>query len=227
MSHYVFMTGILAGTMMQLLVLSVLVRGQYRQFFTLTAYTLILFLVTVSGGAMYADIGRAWSANLYLIYWVGDSLTTLLLFLVIVALILRALKGSPSRARILRLILLATAILIAGSWFFTENVGMNRKMPAVSRNLSFLAALLNLVLWSALIRKPGRERVVMLLSGGIGLQFTGQAIGHSLRLLGPSLVMLGNVVLVFSHLLCLWIWWAALRQNETAQIPAARVQTAD
>ena len=50
-----------------------------------------------------------------------------------------------------------------------------------------------------------------MVSGGMGIQMAGKAIGHSLRQLSRSAMMPGDLVIVLSHLLCLYIWWQAFR----------------
>jgi len=43
----------------------------------------------------------------------------------------------------------------------------------------------------------------------MGIQMAGKAVGHSLRQMSPLLVTSGDLILVFSHLICLWFWWQA------------------
>ena len=85
-------------------------------------------------------------------------------------------------------------------------------MTRFSRNLGFLAVLLNLVLWAALLKHRRPDQTLLLVSGGMGIQMAGKAIGHALRQLSPSTVTAGNLVIVLSHLLCLYIWWQAFRK---------------
>jgi hypothetical protein len=51
-----------------------------------------------------------------------------------------------------------------------------------------------------------------MVSGGLGIQMAGKAIGHSLRQLSPLNPLAGDLVIVLSHLLCLYIWWHAFRR---------------
>jgi hypothetical protein len=85
-------------------------------------------------------------------------------------------------------------------------------MTVVSRDLSFCTALLNLVLWSALLRNRKRSVELLLVSGGIGLQTTAKAVGHSLRSLSLATKTPGNFIVVLGHLLCLFIWWRTFRR---------------
>jgi hypothetical protein len=87
------------------------------------------------------------------------------------------------------------------------NASLTRWMTYLSRNLSFCSALLNFVLWSALIRRRQRDPQLLLVSAGMGLDTTGKAIGHSLRWISRSAVPIGNVLIVITHLLALTLWW--------------------
>ena len=46
----------------------------------------------------------------------------------------------------------------------------------------------------------------------------GKAIGHSLRQISSSTVLAGELILVLSHLLCLYIWWQALRSFDRQEV---------
>jgi uncharacterized membrane protein YsdA (DUF1294 family) len=92
-------------------------------------------------------------------------------------------------------------------------------MTQFSRNVGFLAVILNLVLWAALLKHRRPDQTLLMVSGGIGIQMAGKAIGHSLRQWRPT-VTTGDLVIVLSHLLCLYIWWQAFRKpsEEPAEI---------
>jgi hypothetical protein len=90
-------------------------------------------------------------------------------------------------------------------------------MTTVGRNLSFCSAVLTLVLWSLLILSKDRDRLLLLVTGGLGIQFTAEAIGQSLRYLAAndaprSLVPVGNLLLVSGHLVCLYVWFHAFQR---------------
>jgi hypothetical protein len=86
-------------------------------------------------------------------------------------------------------------------------------MTQLSRNLGFLAVILNLVLWAVLIKSQRADRTLLMVSGGIGIQMAGKAIGHSLRQLSRSTIVAGDLTIVLSGLLCLYIWWQAFRPS--------------
>ena len=117
--------------------------------------------------------------------------------------------------------LIAGSVLFAAlSLYFTYNHGLDLWMTQFSRNVGFLAVILNLILWAALLKHRRPDQTLLLVSGGMGIQMAGKAIGHSLRQLRLT-VTTGNLVIVLSHLLCLYIWWQAFRKpsEQPVEIP--------
>ena len=98
---------------------------------------------------------------------------------------------------------------------WTERTDFILSMTKAARDLSFGSVVLVLLLWSILISSRSRETLLLMLAGGLGLQFTGEAIGQSLRQISQhniAALYAGNLLLVFSHLLRLYIWWEAFRK---------------
>jgi hypothetical protein len=89
------------------------------------------------------------------------------------------------------------------------------------RDLNFSAAILDLGLWAMLLASRHKDTRLLLLSGAMGIQFTGEAIGQSLRHLFPWVLSPGDVVTLLANLVCLWIWWQALRTLPQPQITSA------
>ena len=52
-------------------------------------------------------------------------------------------------------------------------------MTPWTRDLNFCSAILDLALWALLIAAREKDHRLLLLSGGLGIQFTGEAIGES------------------------------------------------
>jgi F0F1-type ATP synthase assembly protein I len=97
-------------------------------------------------------------------------------------------------------------------------------MTKLARNLSFCSVILNLALWAVLIKARHTDRRLLLISGGLGVQMAGKAIGHSLRQVSASTVLAGNLVYVLSHLACMYIWWQAFRHSTVTQESRERLQ---
>lgn len=207
---YLWAAAGIVGHLLQILVVSVMLRGAYRRYPVLFGYTIVLFVTTaVEAVAFYWPRYVAIpSAN----YWVFDSIRQALLYVVVISLIFSASEQSAKRASIGRLLIAGSVLFVAFSLYFTYNRGLDFWMTQFSRNLGFLAVILNLVLWAALLKQRRPDQTLLMVSGGMGIQMAGKAIGHSLRQLSPSTVTAGNLMIVLSHLLCLYVWWQAFRK---------------
>jgi uncharacterized membrane protein YsdA (DUF1294 family) len=113
-----------------------------------------------------------------------------------------------------------SVLFAALSLYFSRKHLLDLWMTQFSRNVGFLAVILNLILWAALLKRRRPDPTLLLLSGGMGIQMAGKAIGHSLRQLRLT-VTTGDLVIVLSHLLCLYIWWQAFRKpsRQPAEVP--------
>ncbi len=188
--------------------------SRYRTYPLLFAYVVLLFLTaSVEAALLFGLPSLPANRKVYaLYYWSNDAILQILIFAVMLSLIHRATEGFQRRWRWTVIPAAIVAGIVAESVYaIGSQPGVTRHMTVISRNLSFCTAILNAVLWAALMRNRRRSTELLLVSGGIGLQTTGKAIGHSLRALGPSST-LGNLALVLSHLLCLLIWWRTFRR---------------
>jgi hypothetical protein len=121
--------------------------------------------------------------------------------------------------RIVRVSLIAGAILFAGISFLIHwNPALNTGsfMTPWTRDLNFCSAILDMALWALLIAAREKDHRLLLLSGGLGIQFTGGAMGRSigqlaLRTRSRALFLSGGVVTLLADLVFLYIWWQALR----------------
>jgi hypothetical protein len=150
------------------------------------------------------------------VFWINDSIRQVFLFIFVLSLVYRAMASGPARVAVQRLLIFGSLVLVAISYYGFYDPRPSVWMTSIIRNMSFCAAIINLGLWAALIRRRQRDSQILLLSGGLGLQMTGEAMGHSLRNLwqvSRNYAVLGNIVLVLAHLLCLFAWWQAFRIN--------------
>jgi hypothetical protein len=78
---------------------------------------------------------------------------------------------------------------------------------------------LTLLLWSLLISSPRKDHQLLMVTGGLGLQFTGEAIGQSLRQLShhhQAILLTGNMLMSVAHLLRLYVWMEAFRRRDVS-----------
>ena len=211
---------ILIGGYLQVMVTASMVRSSYRKFPVLFTYVIASFLATVVEMAVFLDLMN-WSMVTHNYYWVSEGILQLLVFLLVLSLIYRAMEGQPSRPSLMRLLAFGALAIISISYIANWGGSMNSSMTVVFGNMSFAAVVLNLILWFMLIRHRGTDPRVLMISGGLGVQMAGEAIGHSLRRLAipqhsRGLVFAGNIVLLTSQLLSLYIWWQTLRRPAPA-----------
>jgi hypothetical protein len=185
------------------------------------AYTIADFLTTVVELPSSAGYVRSmpWAANAYAaVYWFDETILQVLVYCVVMSLIYQATGRLRSR-RIVRASLIAGAILFAAvSFLIHRNPALNvgSFMTPWIRDLNFCSAVLDLALWALLIASREKDHRLLLLSGGLGILFTGEAIGESTRDLAirshsRPISLFGNSLIMATNLLFLYIWWQALR----------------
>jgi len=210
------------GLTLEILVVQALLRGAYKKYPFILAYTAALILATAVEVVAYSDYfsgARRLARSRAFYYWVNDGVLDALIFCVVIALIYRATSSLSSR-RIVRLSLISGAALFAGISFlihYNPRAARSEWMTLWSRDLSFTASVLDLVLWAMLVASREKDRRILMLSGALGVQFSGEAIGQSLRSLSRVLVWPGNLLIVFSDLACLYVWWRTFRAAPAAE----------
>lgn len=218
---------------MELMVIAALLRGQYRRFPFLLAFLVAEFL------AVAAEIPAYWAVYRGLsqakkqqggLFVLDEVVLQALIYAVVISLIYQAAKSLKSR-RMVAVGVVIGAIVFAGVSFAVHQSGSlvpGAWVVGWSRDLNFCSAVLDLGLWTLLISSRQKDSRLLLISGGLGLRFTGEAIGSSLRQLAIShrsrrLSLTGGIMGTFVDLLCLFIWWQALRDKSPATVvsPAA------
>jgi hypothetical protein len=69
-----------------------------------------------------------------------------------------------------------------------------------------------------LISTKRKDHQLLMITAGLGLQFTGEAIGNALRQMSqhrPVVLLTGNILLGASHLMRLYVWLEAFRKPQT------------
>lgn len=206
---------------LQAVVITRLLRGKWRQFPLIFAFVIAEFLVWVAQIPAFWAVSfhgtpaaRSWSAR---IYDRGEVFLEFFTFLVVISLIFRATALLQSR-RLMRVGCVAGAILFVGiSFWLHYNPGISPGLWVTpwTRDLNAGTTVLDLALWSLLMAQRRPDDRLMLLSGALGIQFTGAAIGHSLRSLATHYhawpTMIGGKVVVVSSLIRVYLWVRAFR----------------
>jgi len=207
-----------ASLALQVYVIALLRRGAYKDYPFVLAYLLVLLVTSFADAAALAKvITLSKSAHLYF-YYRNEAARQFLLFIVVVSLIERAMKASPHRGKV-RMILAGIAVLAAGVSLSVHSGARTFTlwMTEVARDLSFGSVALTLLLWSLLISWRRKDHQLLMVTGGLGLQFTAEAIGQSLRQLSQgdhTIQLIGNLLMSVAHVLRLYVWREAFRRSQ-------------
>jgi hypothetical protein len=200
---------------LNLLVIAALLRGPYRRFPIVFAYSVALLLTAVIEIAAYPTgyFGAKLAHTYAHYYWVDEVIRQTLLFGVVISLLYQATAKVRART-LVRFSLIAGAILVAGTSFFVHyDTGAiaSQWMTLWTRDLNFSSALLDLALWMILLANRKYDNDLLMLSGGLGIQFTGEAIGQTLRNQFHSITRAADVINIAANLACPFIWWHVFR----------------
>ena len=186
-------------------------------------YTIAYFLATVAEIpvyiAYYSGVKGVKGYRVFL-YWLDEGILQLLIFAVVMSLLYQASARVGSR-RILRTGLIAGAVIFAGVSFllhYNPHLALGRWMTLWTRDLSLCSTGLDLALWFLLIAARKKDHLLLMISGALGIQFTGEGIGQSLPSLSNSAIAVtaGDIVMVLADFICLYLWWQAFRGDARA-----------
>ncbi len=206
----------------ELMVIAVLLRGgQYRRYPFIFIYAVADLLTTVLESPFairYTLTDTPATKHAYsLVFWINERIMQVLVLLLVITLVYDATKHFRSRRTLLTGIVCVTMLLAAISLLYhmhdTRTLPGNfRYMTPWTRDLNFGAALLDMGLWALLIGSQRKDRKLLLVTGALGIQFTGAAIGQALRDTSPAIVAIAGDFVVLTNLARLYIWWQAFRE---------------
>lgn len=210
-------TPYLAG-LLEVLILLTITRKSLQEFPFLYSAVLVLLLTNAVDAVLYARSASVTRTDRAYIYYFNEMVRQLSIFLLVVSLIYKAVADRPQHRRIVRWLVIGIAFLGLALVLIPTDTKWVKHMTNVVRTLSVAAIVMNLFLWIQLIRERTSQRIVLLISSGLGLQMTADAMGNSLRLLSPDFVQVGNFVLILAHLMCLYVWWSAFRKKAVVPV---------
>jgi hypothetical protein len=175
--------------LVELVLLFLLLRGPFRKYPLFLVYILGQCMVSAVVEIAYYRVGFK-SATYRTLYWTGEVTEDMLLFLLVIACIYEALRGSalrPKAAKVLGVVVLVTLALP-----FTMLHHMNHHsrqygfftsqwFNLASQIWNFGAAIMNLVLWMALLSNRRRDPQLVTLSIGVGLATASAAVAWGAR----------------------------------------------
>lgn len=216
MRNYLQWSFWIIGLTLQYLVTAALLVGPYKEFRAIFVYTICLLVTTILDICLLTfDAGLVRTVQRQY-YWTADLLRYSALYCVVISLVMHAFAGNRKRGSLVRLLTVLAIAVWIGTLVVHREPNMNKWMVHVVRDLSFASAIANLVLWFSLIASEKRDARLLTITGGLGLQWTGEAIGQSLRQISQNSEMVGVIVMVAAHFLCLYIWWRAFSDHSVA-----------
>ena len=196
-----------------------------RSYLLLTLYCSVQLITSVLEVTVSRYAGNT-SSRLYRnVYWTDEMVTDALLFLMVIAMIYRATEGTNFRKPAERLLSgVVTLALLLPFVVFRQPYFTGHWFNGASQFLNFAAALMNLVLWTALLGTGKRDPQLLTVSTGLGISVTGAAIFYGLLTIFTTSVAL-RMCYVLAHMACLPIWCWAFRPSTAHNTASANVAT--
>jgi hypothetical protein len=181
----------------------------------------------------YASNGNWTLSSAQKMYWTLALVSQVTMFLLVLQLIYRVGKELPNQATLVRMLTLGALAAAGLSVLAHFDKRPNTFMTSVTRDLTFVTAVLNMVLWRFLLQLRKRDFLLLAVSAGLGIQCTGDAIGHSFRILGHQLgptsaiYDFGNILMSLSAVITIAIWHTAFSRSKFRLTVAPGEETQD
>jgi hypothetical protein len=225
MQHVLQVCAYLVGVPLDLMVVAVLLRGEYRRYPFVFLYAVVDLLTTIleiqpsmAYGSGNAEARHRWAQ----MFWINEQIMQVLVFLLVISLVYRATKHLRPRRTLLTGMICSTLLVVAISlWAHHDlNHHIGRYMTRLTRDLNFCAAILDLGLWALLIGSRKKDYKLLLVTGALGVQFAGGAIGQSLRDMSPGIVAAASDLAMITSLSRVYIWWRVFRGKPKSPLPS-------
>lgn len=195
----------------------------YPLVFTYLAVTMLIALIQAPTALAFHRTWRQ-GAWLQVVQAVGEGAAYALLLVLVISLIYQATARSGTR-RLVRTALIAGALLVMFVSFavhYDSSVKLGVWITPWTRDLNFCAAILDLALWALLLGSKNRDTRLLLLTGGMGIMFAGDAIGESVRHFAirnrsNATFLVGNALTAIADSTFLYVWWRTFRRETTVQ----------
>jgi hypothetical protein len=209
------------------LIVFLLRSSSFRRYPFLLIYAVVQLVITGVEEYTYRVYSLA-SAIYGKLYWTDEVIMDLLLFLMVIVLTYRAVESSSLRTTMGRLLGAIVVVVITVPFvLFSARRFSTPWFNAASQLLNFGAAIMNLVLWTALIATRKRDPLLVAVSAGLGVAVTGAAIAFGLRRFTPPTStpqQLADLFKTITYLASLAIWcWAFRPRAAKAPVPPAAV----
>lgn len=206
-----------------ILVISAVLKRGVRHYPLIFAYLVVTLLITVAQmptALAYHRAGHIQGDWFRVLYAISEGTTYVLMFGVVISLVYRATAVLSAR-HLLRMVLFVGGPLFAGISFlvhYDSHLMIGMWMTPWIRDLNFCAAVLDLFLWALLLGAREKDHCLLLLSGGMGILFAGDAVGDAVRSIAIRyrsypIFASAAVITLLAEAGFLYIWWQALRKE--------------
>jgi hypothetical protein len=194
-----------------------------RPYFLVFSYSVVTFLLAV----VQAPVALAFHSSKQdegwfdKVHYSSQAVIYTFIVAIVLSFIYRASAAVGPR-RLVRTVLFAGGfafVVISGWIHYDRHALLGAWVTRWTRDLNFAAAVLDLVLWGMLIttRRSGSQ-MLLLLTGGMGIMFSGEAIGAAVRDLGIrqssyAVFLIGHAIVVLADAAFLYVWWQAFRRE--------------
>lgn len=201
----------IASIIGQLGLIIALLQGPVRKYLIILLYCVTRLVLLMAEGLVIRVAGPG-SLLYSKLYWTDEVALDLLLFQTVIVLTFQSLEGSPLRASLGKVLATAVTAAVALPFLlFKQPYWGSRWLDHTSQLLNFGGALMNLVLWTALLASKRRDPQLLTVSAGLGVAVTGAAISWGVRLLIPRSRWAADMLLGVTHVAGVFIWWWAFR----------------
>lgn len=208
---------------LMVLTLQRLLSGWWRRYPLLTLLLVLNILSVVP--TLLPLIGvNPWNDVSTKTYWGLTAVYQVTLFMFVLNMTYRAGVESKRSTGVIRLLTVAGFLVGVASVAINWNPkSISLFLTHVTRDLTFAAAAMNMVLWSFLLKMPKRDILLLTVCAGLGIQCAGDAFGHSARLLKRALLQdVGNMIMSITSLLTMLIWHRAFSKAKYVPTPAEK-----
>jgi hypothetical protein len=203
-----------------LLIILLLNRSLFRKYLMVFLFCATLLITSLAEVLVVQAPAYGNRSETYrILYWTDEIVTDAFLFVMVAVMIYRATEGTPLRKLAERLFSGVVTVALLLPFVVFEHWFSNRWYVRSSQLLNFGGALLNLLLWTALLGMRRRDTQLLTVSAGLGVIVTGSAVFYGLLATfrkDPEITAMLNLGYVLSRSAGLAIWcWAFWRIRKT------------
>jgi hypothetical protein len=215
------------------LVISAILRAGVRRSPLIFAYMVALFLLAVPQipAALTFSRTQIHEERYQTLHAITQGITYTLLLAVVVSLLYQATENLPTRHLLRTVVGFGVPIFVAASFAIHYSANLTELMTPWMRDLNFCAAILDLFLWALLLAGSHKNPHVLLLAGGLGIAFAGDAMTNavrsiSLHLRSRPLWISADVLAMIADAAWLYVWWQAFRKQAASHDSGAKRKAA-